>query len=173
MTDRRYRDWLRALGAPEDPTATDTTSPWSAMSLLKAIYSKVANGELAAGIAATADSQIRAAASAAANRGNDLVRRARRAAEQTEAIATYVRGAIAQCANYVKLSRANRVAAAASETAAGASATFVSSAVGAAAVTAGMAMFGQRAKRDRVAAQAAAASVPTADNTVLANQVFS
>lgn len=38
----RYNDWLRTLGAPEDPVATDTTSDWSAMSLMKAVYSRIA-----------------------------------------------------------------------------------------------------------------------------------
>lgn len=34
----KFRNWLRTLGAPEDPVATDTSSEWSAMSLLKAIF---------------------------------------------------------------------------------------------------------------------------------------
>jgi hypothetical protein len=37
----KYRDWMRILGAPEDPVATDTSSEWSAISLLKAIYDGV------------------------------------------------------------------------------------------------------------------------------------
>lgn len=37
----KYRDVLATLGAPEDPVATDTSSEWSAMSLLKAIYGSV------------------------------------------------------------------------------------------------------------------------------------
>jgi hypothetical protein len=42
----RFRNWLQSLGSREDPTATDTTSPWSAMSLLKAIYAQLAGGGL-------------------------------------------------------------------------------------------------------------------------------
>lgn len=38
----KFRNWLRTLGAPEDPVATDTSSDWSAMSLLKAIFAKIA-----------------------------------------------------------------------------------------------------------------------------------
>lgn len=45
MADRLYRNYLRTLGAPEDPVATDTSSPWSAMSLLKAVFNSI--GDLA------------------------------------------------------------------------------------------------------------------------------
>lgn len=49
---RKFVDWLRTLGAPEDPVATDTSSDWSAMSLLKAIYGQIAGGGLQAGLVA-------------------------------------------------------------------------------------------------------------------------
>lgn len=41
----KFRNWQRTLGAPEDPVATDTSSEWSAMSLLKAIFDKTAEFE--------------------------------------------------------------------------------------------------------------------------------
>lgn len=64
MADR-YRNWLRTLGAPEDPTATDTTSDWSAMSLLKAIYAQLGSGIVNAVLApmAQATFKMRAAGS--------------------------------------------------------------------------------------------------------------
>jgi hypothetical protein len=46
----KWRNWLRTLGAPEDPVATDTSSEWSAMSLLKAIYGQLAGGGLQAAL---------------------------------------------------------------------------------------------------------------------------
>jgi len=49
---RTFSNWLRTLGAPEDPVATNTSAEWSAMSLLKAILSKINDGTLAAAIAA-------------------------------------------------------------------------------------------------------------------------
>jgi hypothetical protein len=42
MANRKLNvDWLRTLGAPEDPVATDTASAWSAMSLLKAVFGNI------------------------------------------------------------------------------------------------------------------------------------
>lgn len=49
----KFRNWLRTLGAPEDPVATDTSSEWSAMSLLKAIYGQLAGGGLQAALVAS------------------------------------------------------------------------------------------------------------------------
>lgn len=43
----KFSNWLRAIGAPEDPVATDTTSEWSAMSLLKGIFAAATDGTLA------------------------------------------------------------------------------------------------------------------------------
>ena len=40
---RTFRSRQHALGAPEDPVATNTSSPWSAMSLLKAIHGNIAS----------------------------------------------------------------------------------------------------------------------------------
>lgn len=44
MSARNFNSWLRSLGAPEDAVATDTSSAWSAMSLLKAIYGGLQSG---------------------------------------------------------------------------------------------------------------------------------
>ena len=49
----KFRNWLRTLGAPEDPVATDTSSEWSAMSLLKAIYGQLAGGGLQTALVAS------------------------------------------------------------------------------------------------------------------------
>jgi hypothetical protein len=46
MADR-YRNWLRTLGAPEDPVATDTSSEWSVMSLLKGIFGRLGQANVA------------------------------------------------------------------------------------------------------------------------------
>ena len=59
---RTFINWLRTLGAPEDPVATDVSSPWSAMSLLKAIYQQLADGGLAstaiAALSSTSESSV-------------------------------------------------------------------------------------------------------------------
>lgn len=158
----KFRNWLRTLGAPEDPVATDTTSAWSAMSLLKAIYAAAADGSIGAAITGRA-----------------------------EGFVALCQGAVMQCAGYVRLARVSGVAAAASASAANASASNASTdaatasgyatvARDAADLIAGMSMLGQRAKKDRVAAAASAAaaaasaaSVPTAEQAVLAIQIYS
>jgi hypothetical protein len=172
----KFRNWLRTLGAPEDPVATDTTSEWSAMSLLKAIYAALANGTFVSTITFIAESYA-----LQANR------------------------AVALTANYLKLTRASRIAAAASAVSAAADAVIAkdaanlvsgnamlgqrvkndraaaaASAAAAAALVSGNAMLGQRTKKDRVAAAASAASaaasaasVPTPESLILPNQIFS
>lgn len=42
----QYRSFLRALGAPEDPVATDTSSAWSLISLWKALFQQLTLGNL-------------------------------------------------------------------------------------------------------------------------------
>lgn len=158
----KFRNWLRTLGAPEDPVATDTSSEWSAMSLLKAIYKAASEGTISAAITGRAEGLVAMCQSAAV-----------------------------QCANYLKQTRVARNAAqasaanaATSESNAAASASTASAMADVAAQSlhfaAGTAMYGQRAKQDaraaeaaRVAAEAAAASVPTSEQLVLPVQVYS
>lgn len=52
MSNRTFKNWLRTLGAPEDPVATNTSAEWSAMSLLKAVYGQLAGGGLQLGLVA-------------------------------------------------------------------------------------------------------------------------
>lgn len=157
-----YRNWLRALGAPEDPVATDTTSEWSLVSLMKALYQKISDGSFAASVTGRAESLVALCQSAAL-----------------------------QCAGYLKQTRTAKLAAAASATTAGAAATSASTdastasaqaALAGASVSfsAGAALFGQRAKKDRVAAASSAAaaassagSVPATETLPLPMQIFS
>jgi hypothetical protein len=187
----KFRNWLRTLGAPEDPVATDTSSEWSALSLLKAIYLAISNGSLAAGIAVSVDGAVKSAVAGAIAQVNLAAKRAAQvsstataSAFQAESFATFVRGAVAQCAQYMRLARASKVAAAASAvlTAADVVTTteMATTAKDASNFSSGQAMFGQRAKKDRVAAAASAAaaaasaaSVATPEALVLHTQVFS
>lgn len=191
MAGRTFVNWLRTLGAPEDPVATDISSPWSAMSLLKAIYQKIADGSIAAGVAGSADSIIKVAVAGAiaqvnqaAKRASSISASAAASASQVEALGTFVRGAVAKCAQYMRQARTSRIAAAssasnasASEINAAGSSVLAAQSVN---IAAGFALFGQRAKRDRVAAAASAvaaaasaASVPTTEQAVLGIQVYS
>ncbi|MCL4712168.1 MAG: hypothetical protein KJZ73_13075 [Pseudorhodoplanes sp.] len=195
---QQFRNWLRTLGAPEDPVATNTTDEWSAMSLLKAIYQKISDGSFAAAVASSADGVIKIAVAGAVAQVNLAAKRAQRitagasaSAAQAEAFRGALAGFVAQCAHYLRLTRASRSAAAASALAAGTSETNAAgseaNASGYALVaqqavnfSAGAALYGQRAKKDRdaamaakVAAEAAAASVPAAETLVLPVQVYS
>lgn len=157
MPGPAYRDWLRAVGAPEDPVATDTSSSWSLISLLKAIFQAIADGSFAAGIVGRAESLVGLA-----------------------------QGGATQAMHYMKLARASRVAAASSASSASTSETNASNSAAVAETfatlgyfTAGNAMLGQRAKRDRVAAAASAtaaaasAAAITSEGLVLGVQVYS
>lgn len=193
-----FKNWLRTLGAPEDPAATSSSGDWSAMSLLKAIFGKINDGSLAAGIAGNADAVIKIAAAGASAMTNEVVKRAKRSALNAaasaalaEGFAAACAGAVAKTAQYMKLARASRVSATASAVATAAdvvtTTAHVASASGYANVaqdaserTAGMARLADRARKDRVlaqaaqaAAEAAAASVPAAESIVLPVQVFS
>jgi hypothetical protein len=143
----KFRNWLRTLGAPEDPVATDTTSEWSAMSLLKAIYQALANGDFVSAITFT-----------------------------SESYALQAQRAVAVTANYMKLSRAARVATAADAVTTAAQANLAKDAAN---FVSGNAMLGQRVKKDRraaatsAAAAAASAASITAESLVLPNQIFS
>jgi hypothetical protein len=196
MPGPAYRDWLRAIGAPEDPVATDTASPWSFISLLKAIYSKISDGTLAAGIASSADSTIKTAAASAVAQGNALIARARSAsnsaiaaAGQTEGFLGACAGFAATCAHYMRLARASKSAAATSATNAATSETNAASSASSASGYAdvanqalnfvgGMSLLGQRAHKDRVAAAASAAAAAasaasiTSEGLVLGVQVY-
>jgi hypothetical protein len=157
----KYRNWLRTLGAPEDPVATDTTSEWSLVSLVKALYQKISDGSFAAAVTGRAESLV-----------------------------SLCQGAAAQVAALTKLSRSYKESAEASAASASTSGTnaaasesnaggYAATAQDALNFIAGTAMFGQRAKRDRVAAQAAktaaeaAAASITAEGLVLGVQVYS
>jgi hypothetical protein len=144
----KFRNWLRTLGAPEDPVATDTSSEWSAMSLLKAIYAGLADGAFVSGVTFAA-----------------------------EGFANQATRAIAITANYTKQAKASKVAAAASAVSTAADVVTTAGnamiAADAAGLVAGNAMLGQRAKKDRVLAQAAAASIPSAESIILPTQIFS
>ena len=73
MANRKLNvDWLRTLGAPEDPVATDTSSAWSAMSLLKAVFGGIENfnADLLAHLADAADAHDASAISIADAGGN-------------------------------------------------------------------------------------------------------
>lgn len=82
----KFRNWQRTLGAPEDPVATDTTSEWSAMSLLKALYANQVEAIAAmfstkaevesANIPATVDAVRTAGYAAAGDGGAALYKRA-------------------------------------------------------------------------------------------------
>ncbi len=80
----KFRNWLRTLGAPEDPVATDTSSEWSAMSLLKAIYQALANGTFVSTITFVAESYAGQANRAVAITAN-YMKRSRAAAVSTAA----------------------------------------------------------------------------------------
>jgi len=150
----KFRNWLRTLGAPEDPVATDTTSEWSAMSLLKAIYAGLANGAFVSSVTFAADS-----------------------------FANQATRAVALTANYTKQARASKVSAAASavSTAADAVTTAAQATIAkdAANLVAGNAMLGQRVKKDRFASSASAAAAAasaasiTPESLILPNQIFS
>lgn len=195
---RPFRNWLRTLGAPEDPVATDTSSDWSLMSLVKAIFQKIDDGSLASGIAGAADGVIKVAVAGAIAQVNLAAKRAQRitagaaaSAAQAEGFVNVALGAIAQCANYMKRARTSAIAAAASAVSTAANAVSTAADVvttaghaittrDAANFVSGQAMFGQRAKKDRLLAQAAAvaaaasaASVPTTEQAVLGIQVYS
>ena len=127
----KFRNWLRTLGAPEDPVATDTSSEWSAMSLLKAIYQAMANGTFVSTITFAAESYAGQANRAVAIT-NNYMKRSRAAAVSTaaDAVTTAAQATIAKdAANLVagnamlgQRVRKDRLAAAASATAAAASA---------------------------------------------------
>ena len=195
---RTFVDWLRTLGAPEDPVATDTSSEWSAMSLLKAIYGKISDGSLAAGIASSAESQIRTAVGSATAQGNKLISRARAAATsaetssgQAQSFMTTVAGFTAKCAQYMRQTRDDAIATAADAVSTGDDAIATAAdvvtvnaqtsiALGASNRAAGYSMAGTRALRAaaraetaQAAAEAAAGSVPSSETVVLPVQVFS
>lgn len=177
--------------------ATDTTSEWSAISLLKGIFGKINDGTLAADIVASGQGAIRQASAAATAMGNDLIARARSYANRSEAAANrsdgllgMVAGAVAQCVHYMRLARASKLASATSETNASTSASnaltsennslaHAGRSTDAANFAAGTATFGQRAKKDRVAAQAARVGAEAAlaslipENLVLPMQIYS
>jgi hypothetical protein len=127
----KFRNWLRTLGAPEDPVATDTSSEWSAMSLLKAIYQAMANGTFVSTITFMAESYAGQATRAVAIT-NNYMKRSRAAAVSTAAdvVTTAAQVSLAKdAANLVagnamlgQRVRKDRQAAAASATAAAASA---------------------------------------------------
>lgn len=159
---KQFRNWLRTLGAPEDPVATDTTSEWSAMSLLKGIFKAASEGTIGAAVTGRA-----------------------------EAFVALCQGAVNQCAQYVRAARASKLAAqaAAVSTAADVITTNTNAstsvqqaglAMAASGIVAGNAMLGQRAKRASIsaaasaaAAAASAASVPTVEQSVLGIQIYS
>jgi hypothetical protein len=75
MSSRPFNNWLRTLGAPEDPVATDTTSDWSAMSLLKAIFTALQSAgpaEVPQSRTLTAGAGLTGGGSLAANRTFDV-----------------------------------------------------------------------------------------------------
>lgn len=143
----KFRNWLRTLGAPEDPVATDTTSEWSAMSLLKAIYAGLANGTFVATITYVAESYA-----GQANR------------------------AVAMTANYMKQARIYKTATAADAVTTAAQATIARDAANFVAGNAMLGQRvkkdRQSASASAAAAAASAASI-TAESLVLSNQVFS
>lgn len=143
----KFRNWLRTLGAPEDPVATDTTSEWSAMSLLKAIYSALANGTFVATITFVA-----------------------------ETYAHQAHRAVAMTANYVKQARAAKAATAADAVTTAAQATIAKDAAnfvaGNALLGQRVKKDRQAAAASAAAAAASAASI-TAESLVLPNQIFS
>lgn len=150
MPGPAYRDWLRALGAPEDPVATDTSSSWSLISLWKAIYQAISDGSFAAGIVGRAESLV--------------------SLSQAGAL---------QSASAARVTRANKTAAAASAAAAAVSEGNASASSSAAQLAAGFAILGLRTKKDRVAAAASAASaaasaasVPTVEQSILGIHVY-
>ena len=150
MPGPAWRDWVQALGSPDDPIATDTSSRWSLISLWKAIYQVATDGTLVAAATGRAESFV-----------------------------SLCQSAVSQTAHNMRLARASRVAAATSETNASASATTAQLAAVGVSFAAGTALFGQQAKKNRVAAAssatAAAASVAsiTSEGLVLGVQVYS
>ena len=143
----KFRNWLRTLGAPEDPVATDTTSEWSAMSLLKAIYQAIANGDFVSTITFTAESY-----------------------------ALQAQRAVAMTANYLKLARIARAATAADAVTTAAQATIAKDAanfVAGNAMLGQRAKIDAREAAASAAAAAASAASITAEGLVLPTQVFS
>lgn len=51
---KKFINWVRTLGAPEDPVATNVSDSWSVMSLLKAIYGQTSGLSLNTRLAKTA-----------------------------------------------------------------------------------------------------------------------
>lgn len=147
---KKYRNWLQTLGAPEDPVATDTTSAWSLVSLVKAIYGKISDGSFAAAITGRAESLV-----------------------------SLCQGAALACQQSARAAKANRVAAASSATDASANAAIAQLAAQAGSFAAGTALFGQRVKKDRIAAAASASAAAasaasiTSEGIVLGVQVYS
>lgn len=152
-----YRNWLRTLGAPEDPVATDTTSSWSLVSLMKALYQKITDGSFAAAVTGRAESLV-----------------------------SLCQGAAAQCAHLMRLCRTYKTSAASSAATSTANAALTAAdavttaaqavlSIDAAALAAGHALTGQRVRKDRVAtaASATAAAAITPDTLVLGVQVYS
>jgi len=145
-----FRNIARAIGSPDDPVATDSSSSWSWISLLKAVFQSISDGTLVA---------------AATGRAESFVSLCQSAAGQT--------------AHNMRLARASRIAAAASEANASASATSAEFSAAGVGFAAGTALFGQRAKKDRILAQtaatnaAASAASITSEGLVLGVQVFS
>ena len=195
---KTFKNWLRTLGAPEDPVATDTSSEWSAMSLLKAIFGKINDGSLASGVAQSAETVIRPIAAGTVatvqlseKRVSADTSAAAVSAGRAEGFAAFAMGSLSQIVNYLKQTRANATATAADavSTAADAVSTAAdvvtvnaqtSIAVDASHRAAGYAMAGsravlaqERAETAQAAAEAAAASVPSAEQLALPVQVFS
>lgn len=143
-----FKTWLRTLGAPEDPVATDTSSEWSAMSLLKAIYAALANGTFVASITSVAESS---------------------AAQATRAAL--------MAANYMKLARTSKISAAADALSAAGNAIVAKDAANLVAGNAMLGQRVKKdrvaAAASAAAAAASAASVPSAEALILPNQIFS
>jgi len=161
MPGPAWRDWVQALGSPDDAVATDTTSRWSLISLFKAIYQVATDGTLVAAATGRAESFV-----------------------------SLCQGSVALCAQYMRSARASKTAAATSATNAGTSETNAATSASTASASAGIAtdavnfsagtaLYGQRARKDRVAAAASATAAAasaasiTSEGLVLGVQVYS
>jgi hypothetical protein len=140
-----FRNLSRAIGSPDDTAATDSTSSWSWVSLLKGIYQKISDGTLAQQIS---DDRIHIAEASTSARGMAHAARARASAYATTQALSLIQGAVAHCTDMM---RRTKVLKSDAQTAADAAADAANRAAGLA----------QSAQRQRL------------QGDVLANQVFS
>jgi thiamine transporter ThiT len=156
-----FRNIARAIGSPDDPIATDTTSAWSWISLLKGIYQAINSGTFAASITGRAEGFVALCQSAAQQVGAYA-----RAAKSSKIAAASSASSASTSATNAATSEAN-------------SAGYAILTRDAANFASGTVLFGQRARKDRAAAAASATAAAasaasiTAEGLILGVQVYS